>query len=64
MYESDGPRHRISVIISYKDNITAISGLRLSEVVHRSRDREDWRNVVMAYEAATLGIGDGERRIL
>ena len=45
---------------SYMDNVTAISGLRLSEVVHRSRDREDWRNVVTACEAATFGTGDAD----
>ena len=46
---------------SYMDNVTAISALRLSEVVHLSRDREDWRNVVTACEAATFGTGDADR---
>ena len=43
------------------DNVTAISGLTLAGVMHRSRDREDWRTVVARSEAATDEHGDADR---
>ena len=57
----EGRRNRGRPPMSYMDNITAISGLTLGEVIHRSRDREDWRTVVAMSEAATDEHGDADR---
>ena len=57
----EGKRNRGRPSMSYMDNIKAITGLTLGEVVHRSRDREDWRAVVARYEAVTDGKGVADR---
>ena len=44
-------RNRGRPPMSYMDNITAITGLTLDEVMHRSRDRENWHTVVARSEA-------------
>ena len=49
----EGKRNRGRPQTLYMDNVTAISGLTLAGVMHRSRDREDWRTVVARSEAAT-----------
>ena len=46
---------------SYMNNVTANSGLRLSQVVHQSRDRDGWRATVMTHGAATAGLGEADR---
>ena len=57
----EGARNRGRPPMSYMDNITAISGLTLGQVIHRSRDRDDWRAVVARSEAATDDHGDADR---
>ena len=57
----EGRRNRGRPPMSYMDNITAISGLTLGQVIHRSRDRDDWRAVVARSEAATDDHGDTDR---
>ena len=57
----EGRRNRGRPPMSYMDNITAISGLTLGGVMHRSRDRDDWRTVVARREAATDEHGDADR---
>ena len=57
----EGKRNRGRPQTLYMDNVTAISGLTLAGVMHRSRDREDWRTVVARSEAATDEHGDADR---
>ena len=57
----EGKRNRGRPQTLYMDNVTAISGLTLAGVMHRSRDREDWRTVVARSEAATDDHGDADR---
>ena len=57
----EGKRNRGRPPMSYIDNVKSITGLTLGEVVHRSRDREDWRAVVARCEAATDGDGEADR---
>ena len=47
--------------ISYMTSITASSGLSLSDVVHKSRDRQEWRGTVARLGAATIDPGDADR---
>ena len=42
----EGRRNRGRPPMSYMDNITAITGLTLGEVMHRSRERDDLHTVV------------------
>ena len=42
-------------------NITESSGLSLSEVVHMSRDRQQWSETVSRIGAATIDLGDADR---
>ena len=56
----DGKRNRGRPSTTLTNNITSISGLRLSEVVHRSGDRKAWRDVVMSHGAATFNVGDAD----
>ena len=46
---------------SYMNNITDSSGLELIDVVHRSRDREDWRSIVAKSVAPNDVRGDVDR---
>ena len=57
----EGKRNRGRPKTLYMDNVTAISGLTLAGVMHRSRDREDWRTVVARSEAATDDHSDADR---
>ena len=57
----EGRRNRGRPPTSLMTNITANSGLTLSQVVHRSRDRQDWRTVVASTRAATFSRGDADR---
>ena len=57
----EGRRNRGRPPTSLMNNITASSGLSLSDVVHRSRDRQDWRAVVASTRAATFSRGDADR---
>ena len=57
----EGKRNRGRPSMSYMDNIKSMTGLTLGEVVHRSRDREDWRAVVARYGAATDDNGVADR---
>ena len=57
----DARRNRGRPPISYMANITENSGLPLSEVVHRSRDRQEWRATVAKIGAATIDRGDADR---
>ena len=57
----EGKRNQGRPQTLYTDNVTAISGLTLAGVMHRSRDREDWRTVVARSEAATDDHGDADR---
>ena len=54
-------RRRGRPITTYMSNIRNVTGLTLGEVVHRSRDRDDWRAVVARHGAATAGVGDADR---
>ena len=45
----------------YVSNITENSGLFLSEVVYMSQDRQQWRETVSRFGAATIDLGDGDR---
>ena len=56
-----GSRRRGRPATSYMNNVTANSGLRLSQVVHQSRDRDGWRATVMTNGAATAGLGEADR---
>ena len=42
-------------------NVRNFSGLSLGEVIHESRDRENWRTVVATRRAATFIHGDADR---
>ena len=57
----EGRQNRGRPSMSYMVNIFAISGLTLGQVIHRSRDRDDWRAVVARSEAATDDHGDADR---
>ena len=57
----EGRRNRGRPPTTLMNNITASSGLSLSDVVHRSRDRQDWRAVVASTRAATFSRGDADR---
>ena len=57
----ESKRNRGRPPISYMNNITASSGLRLSEIIHRSRDRDGWRALVASTEAATFDPGDADK---
>ena len=57
----DAKRNRGRPPISYMANITENSGLSLSEVVHKSRDRQEWRATVAKIGAATIDRGDADR---
>ena len=57
----ESKRNRGRPPISYMNNITASTGLRLDEIIHRSRDREGWRALVASTEAATFDPGDADR---
>ena len=46
--------------ISYMTNITESSGLSLSEVVHMSRDRQQWSETVSRIGAATIDPGNAD----
>ena len=54
-------RRRGRPITTYMNNIRNVTGLTLGEVVHRSRDRDDWQAVVARHGAATAGVGDADR---
>ena len=54
-------RNRGRPPISYMTSITASSGLSLSDVVHKSRDRQEWRATVARLGAATIDPGDADR---
>ena len=55
-----GKRNRGRPSTTLTNNITSISGLCLSEVLHRSEDRRAWRDVVMSHGAATFNDGDAD----
>ena len=57
----EGCRKRGRPAMSLMDNITEITGLSLGEVVHRSRDREDWKAVVASIGGATIELGVADR---
>ena len=57
----EAKRNRGRPPISYMINITETSGLSLSEVVHMSRDRQQWRETVNRLGAATIDPGDADR---
>lgn len=57
----ESKRNRGRPPISYMNNISASSGLRLEEIIHRSRDRDDWRALVAMTGAATFDPGDADR---
>ena len=57
----EAKRNRGRPPISYMTNITEISGLSLSEVVHMSRNRQQWRETVKRLGAATIDPGDADR---
>ena len=42
-------------------NVRSFSGLNLGEVIHKSRDRKNWQNVVATRRAATFIRGDADR---
>ena len=56
----EGCRKKGRPAMSLMDNITAITGLSLGEVVHRSRYREGWKAVVSTCEGATIESGDAD----
>jgi len=57
----EAKRNRGRPPISYMTNITETSGLSLSEVVHMSRNRQQWRETVNGLGAATIDLGDADR---
>ena len=57
----EAKRNRGRPPISYMASITASSGLSLSDVVHKSRDRQRWRATVARIGAATIDPGDADR---
>ena len=57
----EAKRNRGRQPISYMASITANSGLSLSDVVHKSRDRQEWRATVARLGAATIDPGDADR---
>ena len=57
----EAKRNRGRLPISYMTNITETSGLSLSEVVHMSRNRQQWRETVNRLGAATIDLGDADR---
>lgn len=57
----EAKRNRGRPPISYMASITANSGLSLSDVVHKSRDRQEWRATVARLGAATIDPGDADR---
>ena len=57
----EAKRNRGRPPISYMSNITENSGLSLSEVVHMSRDRQQWRETVNRLGTATIDPGDADR---
>ena len=42
-------------------NVRSFTGLKLSEVIHESRDRQNWRTTVATRRAATFTHGDADR---
>ena len=57
----EAKRNRGRPPVSYMASITASSGLSLSDVVHKSRDRQEWRATVTRIGAATIDPGDADR---
>ena len=57
----EAKRNRGRPPASYMSYTTEYSGLKLSEVVHQSRDRDVWRDVVAGCGAPTVEDGDGNR---
>ena len=57
----EAKRKRGRPSISYMASITKKSGLSLSDVVHRSRDRQGWRATVANIKAVTMDHGDADR---
>ena len=47
---------------NYIDNVVKASGLSgMQELMHLSREREQWRNLVTSHGAPNIDSGDGDR---
>ena len=57
----EAKRNRGRPPISYMASITANSDLSLSDLVHKSRDWQEWRAIVARLGGATIHPGDVDR---
>ena len=61
MGKIEGRRKKGRPATSMMDNIGALTGMSLSQIIHGSQDRESWRAVVASIRAATIEPGDTDQ---
>ena len=60
MEKVEGKRNPGRPPTSFISNITNVSGLGLAELIHRGRERDEWRKLGQSYGAPTVDPGDGD----